>query len=52
MTTDPHALNALKKEYPAMGGEYDVVHYTTMLAPLMDKLDLKNKLDYMSLNLI
>ncbi len=46
MTTDPHALNALKKEYPAMGGEYDVVHYTTMLAPLMDKLDLKNKLNY------
>jgi len=46
MTTDPHALNALKKEYPAMGGNYDVVHYTTMLAPLMDKIKFTKKLNY------
>ncbi len=46
MTTDPHALNALKKKYPEMGGDYEVVHYTTMLAPLMDKIEFKNKLNY------
>ena len=46
LVTDPHALNALRKEYPKYGGDYDVVHYTTYLAPLMEKLDLKNTLDY------
>ena len=46
LVTDPHALNAFKKEYPKMGGEYDVVHYTTFLAPLMDKLEFKNTLNY------
>jgi Fe-S oxidoreductase len=46
LVTDPHALNAFRKEYPAFGGEFDVVHYTTFLAPLMEKLEFKNKLDY------
>ena len=46
MTTDPHALNALKKEYPKMGGEYEVLHYTTMLAPLMDKINFTKTLNY------
>jgi len=46
LVTDPHALNALRKKYPEYGGEYDVIHYTTYLAPLMEKLDMKNKLDY------
>ncbi len=46
LVTDPHALNALRKEYPKYGGDYDVVHYTTYLAPLMDKLKFKNKLNY------
>jgi Fe-S oxidoreductase len=46
LVTDPHALNALRKEYPKYGGDYDVIHYTTYLAPLMDKLTLNNKLNY------
>ncbi|MDH5382105.1 MAG: heterodisulfide reductase-related iron-sulfur binding cluster, partial [Cyclobacteriaceae bacterium] len=46
LVTDPHALNALRKEYPKYGGNYDIIHYTTYLAPLMEKLDLKNKLNY------
>jgi len=46
LVTDPHALNALRKKYPEYGGEYDVIHYTTYLAPLMKNLDLKNKLNY------
>lgn len=46
MVTDPHALNAFRKEYPKFGGTYETLHYTTFLAPLTDKLNLKNKLDY------
>ena len=33
MVTDPHALNALRKEYPKYGGEYEVIHYTQYLRP-------------------
>ena len=36
MTTDPHTYNALKNEYPALGGEYDVVHYSTLLVELIE----------------
>jgi len=46
LVTDPHALNAFKKEYPKHGGNYDVVHYTTFLAPLMSKLNFTKKLNY------
>lgn len=46
LVTDPHALNAIKKEYPKYGGDYDVVHYTTFLAPMMGKLNFKNTLSY------
>ncbi len=34
-TTDPHTFNALKNEYPALGGEYEVVHYSTLLLELL-----------------
>lgn len=36
MTTDPHTFNALKNEYPALGGNYEVVHYSTLLLELLD----------------
>jgi Fe-S oxidoreductase len=36
MTTDPHTFNALKNEYPALGGEYEVVHYSTLLLEMME----------------
>ena len=36
ITVDPHAYNALKNDYPPLGGEFDVFHYTQILAPLMD----------------
>lgn len=45
MVTDPHALNAFRKEYPNFGGDFDVVHYTTYLAPLMSKLKMSRRLD-------
>ena len=35
ITLDPHALNIFKNDYPALGGEFEVLHYTEILAPLM-----------------
>jgi len=46
MVTDPHALNAFRKEYPKMGGDFETVHYTTYLAPLMSKLNFTKQLNY------
>jgi Fe-S oxidoreductase len=42
-TTDPHSLNALRNEYPALGAEYRVQHYTEVLAELLDarRLDVR-----------
>ncbi|MFG1464756.1 DUF3483 domain-containing protein [Xanthobacter sp. DSM 24535] len=31
LTADPHALNALRNEYPAFGGHYEVWHHTAFL---------------------
>ena len=43
ITLDPHALNAFKNDYPGLGGEFDVYHYTQVLAQLIrsKKIDLK-----------
>ncbi|MEK6781812.1 MAG: (Fe-S)-binding protein [Bacteroidota bacterium] len=46
LVTDPHALNAFKKEYPKHGGDFDVIHYTTYLAPFMSQLKFSKKLNY------
>ena len=35
-TTDPHTLNALRHEYPALGASYQVSHYTELLAQLLE----------------
>lgn len=47
MTTDPHSLNALAQEYPALGAEYPVLHYTELLLELLDSgsLALAHRLD-------
>jgi Fe-S oxidoreductase len=34
-TTDPHTLNALRHEYPALGADYPVWHYTELLAQML-----------------
>ena len=34
VTPDPHVFHCLKNEYPAMGGEYDVMHHSGLLAQL------------------
>jgi Fe-S oxidoreductase len=39
-TTDPHTLNALRNEYPALGARYRVWHHTELLARLLDSGEL------------
>jgi Fe-S oxidoreductase len=43
ITTDPHAYNALKNEYPLLGISYPVQHYTEFLAERLDQLKLLMK---------
>jgi Fe-S oxidoreductase len=37
VATCPHCFNALNKEYPALGGNYDVVHHTQLLSLLVEE---------------
>jgi Fe-S oxidoreductase len=36
VTACPHCFNTLKNEYPALGGNYEVVHHSTFLQQLID----------------
>jgi Fe-S oxidoreductase len=38
ITSDPHAYNAIKNEYPKLGIEYPVKHYTEFLVERLDEL--------------
>jgi Fe-S oxidoreductase len=38
ITADPHAFNALKNEYPALGISYPVKHYTQFLFERLDQI--------------
>jgi Fe-S oxidoreductase len=35
VTCDPHAFNTLRNEYPALGGHYEVIHHTELIARLL-----------------
>lgn len=35
LTADPHVLHCLRNEYPALGGNYEVVHHTALLDELI-----------------
>ena len=37
VTTCPHCFNTLKNEYPALGGNYDVIHHTQLLQELIEQ---------------
>ncbi|MEO1518624.1 MAG: (Fe-S)-binding protein [Bacteroidota bacterium] len=37
VATCPHCFNILKNEYPALGGNYDVVHHSQLLAQLISE---------------
>ncbi|MBC6993444.1 (Fe-S)-binding protein [Neolewinella lacunae] len=36
VTACPHCFNTIKNEYPALGGNYDIVHHTQLLQQLID----------------
>jgi len=35
VTTCPHCFNVLKNEYPALGGDYEIIHHTQLLESLI-----------------
>ncbi len=37
VTACPHCFNILKNEYPALGGNYEVLHHTSFLQQLLDE---------------
>ncbi len=37
VTTCPHCFNTIKNEYPALGGNYEVMHHTQLLKKLIDE---------------
>jgi Fe-S oxidoreductase len=41
VTACPHCFNTLKNEYPALGGNYEVMHHSAFLAKLIDEGKLK-----------
>jgi Fe-S oxidoreductase/nitrate reductase gamma subunit len=41
VTTCPHCLHTLKNEYPAYGGNYDVMHHTQFISELISEGRLK-----------
>lgn len=43
ITTCPHCFNTLKNEYPALGGQYEVLHHTAFLQQLIDEGKIKMK---------
>lgn len=43
VTICPHCFNIFKNEYPALGGNYEVIHHTTLLQQLIDEGKLKLK---------
>ncbi|MFZ0996428.1 MAG: (Fe-S)-binding protein [Candidatus Dormiibacterota bacterium] len=42
----PHCFNTMAREYPSLGGEFEVVHHTQLLAQLLDegRIQLKESL--------
>ena len=43
ITACPHCFNILKNEYPALGGNYEVIHHTVFLQQLIDEGKIKIK---------
>ncbi|MDT0650720.1 (Fe-S)-binding protein [Autumnicola edwardsiae] len=41
VTACPHCFNTIKNEYPALGGNYDVMHHTQFLKSLLNEGRLK-----------
>lgn len=41
VTTCPHCFNIIKNEYPALGGNYEVIHHSQLLKDLLDEGRIK-----------
>jgi Fe-S oxidoreductase len=41
VTACPHCFNTIKNEYPALGGNYDVIHHSTFLEQLITEGKIK-----------
>ncbi len=41
VTICPHCFNAIKNEYPHLGGDFEVVHYTEFVNGLIDRGDIR-----------
>jgi Fe-S oxidoreductase len=42
---DPHAYNAFKNHYPRLGWQGEVLHYTQFLAPLVDRIAWRSRVE-------
>ncbi len=51
ITTCPHCLHTIMNEYPAFGGEFEVVHHTQLISKLIaeGKLQLSSDIDQSSI---
>ena len=45
VTACPHCFNIIKNEYPALGGNYEVIHHTVFLQQLIDEGKIRIKED-------
>ena len=45
VTACPHCFNIVKNEYPALGGNYEVIHHTVFLQQLIDEGKIRIKED-------
>ena len=43
VTACPHCFNTLRNEYPALGGQYEVIHHTELIQQLIDQGKIKMK---------
>jgi Fe-S oxidoreductase len=43
VTACPHCFNIFKNEYPALGGNYEIIHHATFLQQLIDEGKIKMK---------
>lgn len=41
ITSCPHCFNSIKNEYPALGGNYEVIHHSQLLAKLISDKKIK-----------
>src|SRR5690625_7900765 len=41
VTACPHCFNSIKNEYPALGGNYEIMHHTKFLKTLLEEGRLK-----------